>query len=272
MKKLYLLAAMALFVSVTSCGGRGGEVLSEAEYLHLDSVLWLDYGARIDSVRALYEAYPEKIDSMRIVLEEVLNEVLAENASLALRYISVPEGLKRVFMTRLDIPKDTLRAALERIPADLVASSPYAEALRLHVENDQIEEGDRYYDFAVTLPDGSSFTLSSLEGKRILLMYGGLDCMGEAGRSYLKSLYDSTSRDSFEIVVYQPCASLGELGEISAQYSLGVLQVSDFEEDRGVFKIIYGTQATPTCILIDRDGIVRVKSIGLAPERFAEYF
>lgn len=270
MKTICVFIAAVFTLSVTSCRNGAAVALSEAEYLHLDSMLWNSYYAQADSLQALYGSEPEKRDSLIAVSNEILEKALAENASLALKYISVPSGLKRAFMVRLDVPKDSLRAALGRIPAAL-ADSPYAEALRMHIDNGQIEEGDRYRDFTATLPDSSSFRLSSLEGKNILLLYGGLGCMGEWGRTCLQSLYDNTSRDSIEIVVYQPCSSLEELREVAGYYPLEVIQVSDFKGDLGSFKILYGAQATPTCFLIDRDGVVRVKSKGLDPERFAEY-
>lgn len=270
MKTICFFAAMVFAVLVTSCRNGGSQTLSEAEYLHLDSMLWNSYEASVDSLQALYGSDPDKRDSFSIVYKELLDDALAGNASLALKYVSVPSGLKRVFMVRLDVPKDTLRAVLGRIPADL-ADSPYAEALRMHIDNDQIEEGDRYYDFNATLPDSSSFALSSLEGKNILLLYGGLGCMGEYGRTYLTSLRNSMPHDSLEIVVYQPCSSLEELREIAGYYPLDVVNVSDFKDDVGTFKILYGAQATPTCFLIDKEGVVRVKSVGFDVERFAEY-
>ncbi|MDE6482598.1 MAG: hypothetical protein K2L01_02400 [Rikenellaceae bacterium] len=270
MKNICLLAAMAVLISAASCRDSGSGPLSEAEYLHLDSLLWMGYEARTDSIYALYDSLPEKRDSLTALSHKLLDDALAENVSLALRYASVPSGLQRVFMVRMKIPKDTLRAVLGRIPAEL-ASSPYADAIRMHIDNDQIEEGSRYYDFTATLPDSTSFTLSSLGGKKILLLYGGLGCMGEYGRSYLASLRDSLGRDSFDIVAYQPCSSLEELKEVAGCYPLDVIQVSELKGDVGPFKILYGAQATPTCFLIDRDGVVVVKTEGLDPRRFAEY-
>ena len=44
--------------------------------------------------------------------------------------------------------------------------------------------------------------------------------------------------------------------------------ISDFKADASPIRIIYGTQATPTCFLISRDGTILVQSEGLNPDRF----
>ncbi len=58
-----------------------------------------------------------------------------------------------------------------------------------------------------------------------------------------------------------------ELVEMKVRYPFDYIFVSDFMEDHSPIKIIYGTQAMPTCFLIDREGIVRLKSEGLDTER-----
>jgi glutathione peroxidase-family protein len=71
------------------------------------------------------------------------------------------------------------------------------------LDSEQIKENDKYYDFEATTFEATTFNLSSFAGKNILLLYGGLDCMGQGGRDYLNSLYGKTSHEDFEIVVYE---------------------------------------------------------------------
>ena len=51
-------------------------------------------------------------------------------------------------------------------------NSPYGKSILFHIGSNQIEEGNRYYDFEAITPEGEKFALSSLEGKDILLLYG----------------------------------------------------------------------------------------------------
>jgi peroxiredoxin len=146
-------------------------------------------------------------------------------------------------------------------------TSPYGKSLLRHIESEQISEGSKYYDFQATDTEGGNFTFSSLEGKNILLLYGGLDCMGEEGRNYLNKIYQETSRNDFEIVVYCPNSNLESLQQLRTKYSCNFLLVSDFLQDHTPMKILYGAQAMPTCFFINREGIAVMKTVGLDEER-----
>ena len=140
----------------------------------------------------------------------------------------------------------------------------------MHIDSKQIEENDKYYDFEAFDSEGAKFRLSSLEGKNILLLYGGLDCMGNDGRTFLKQFYSETHRERFQIVVYWTCSSLEQLKELKAKYLVDYIFVSDFLKDHSLMKINYGAQATPTCFLIDKEGTVIIKSVGLPDEKLTE--
>jgi hypothetical protein len=53
-------------------------------------------------------------------------------------------------------------------------------------------------------------------------------------------------------------------------YRCDFLLVSDFLRDSSPVKILYGAQAMPTCFFIDREGVVRMKTIGLYENRVDE--
>lgn len=95
----------------------------------------------------LTEKYPEKRDSLLTVLyEKELPSILRESRNLALKYAAVPSGLKRLFMVRLEIPKDTLSRILKSLSPE-IRESFYGKCLHRHIITKQIEEGDLYFDF-----------------------------------------------------------------------------------------------------------------------------
>ena len=173
-------------------------------------------------------------------------------------------------MTRLDIPKDTLENILNSLHADLQESF-YGKNIRQHLQTKQIQEEDSIYKFPCIQRDGKEFDWSITRGKQLLILYGGLGCMGEAGRKELESLYNNTSRDNLLILVYWPCSSLENLQKLKQEYPSGYIFISDFKQDASPMKIKYGTQATPTCFLTDKQHIVKVKCTGLHTEKFYKY-
>lgn len=55
-----------------------------------------------------------------------------KNKELAIEYSATPSGLRRCFMLRLDIEKDTLQDILTRLPRDL-RQSKCAKAIQTHI-------------------------------------------------------------------------------------------------------------------------------------------
>jgi hypothetical protein len=157
--------------------------ITEENYLKLDKELWEQYEVDMSKISECFKKYPKKKDSLIKVSDAVLNLASEKNCELAIRFASVPSGLQRLFMVRLDISKDTLQSVLSGLPNDL-KDSPYHKSILSHIHSEQIKEGDKYYDFEAVTSEGEKFVLSSLEGKNILLLYGGLDCMGQNGRAY----------------------------------------------------------------------------------------
>ena len=97
----------------------------------------------------------------------------------------------------------------------------------------------------------------------------GVDVMKDFGS-------DEVNKQLFkEIVIYYKVTSSEQLQEeYAAWQQRGVdfdyRAVSDFKGDASPIRIIYGTQATPTCLFISHDGTIKVLSEGLNPERFEE--
>ncbi|HMR19033.1 MAG TPA: hypothetical protein PKA53_07015, partial [Sphingobacterium sp.] len=174
----FLVVSMPLF----------SQEITEKNYLKLDSALWIQYEQDMEKISKDFTNYPEKKDSLQKVSEYIFEVTSKKNRELAIQYASVPSGLQRIFMTRLRIPKNTLDSVLKSLP-DEIKNSQYAKNIQYHIESKQLEEGDKYQDMVLKTDEGKDFKLSSLQGKDILFIYGGLDCMGVAGRKYLNTLY-----------------------------------------------------------------------------------
>jgi hypothetical protein len=231
---------LALLFSIFSLSSFAQEI-TEENYLKMDTELWEQYEQDMNELSACFKKYPDKKDSLLIVSKQNYAKIEQKNIDLAIQYASVPSGLRRLFMVRLHISKDTLQSVLASLP-DNMRNSPYGKSILYHIKSEQVEKGSKYYDFTATTTEGKEFTLSSLKGQNILLLYGGLSCMGKEGRDYLNTLYKETSRNHFEIVVYCPASTIEELKGERTNYPCEFLLVSDFLQDHTPMKILYGAQ------------------------------
>ena len=170
MKKLLLCllvyAPLALFA----------QEITEENYKKEDKALWEYFERESEKIRNEIHTHHDKKDSLMQVYDALLEDVSVKNGELALKYYSTPGGFQRLFMMRHHISKDRIRKAYDKAPARLQESYD-GTSLRLFLDAQQIEEGDKYYDFAAKCLDGEEFCLSSLEGKNILLIYSSLGCM-----------------------------------------------------------------------------------------------
>lgn len=242
----------------------------EKEYLRKDSMLWEAYEQRHQEMAALWDKYPEKQDSLQSAFNSFFDAMLKRNRELAMEYASTPSGLKRLYMCRLGIAKEELAQILDTLGAEM-RTSFYGKNIREHIRVRQIEESDSLWAFPCFRDDGSAFDWHGLKGRQVLLLYGGLGCMGEDGRKELERLRRQTSPEDLQILVYSPCNSLEDLQETRKVYPIDVVFVSDFKLDDSPMKIKYGTQATPTCFLTDEHHVVKVKCTGLRMDLFDKY-
>lgn len=256
-------------VFLLAAGHTWGQPVTEENYIKEDKALWELFSSKSDTLNKYIAAAKDKgeKDSLIAVYNELYRYTSGQNKVLALKYASTPSGLQRCFMVRLGVPEDTLKAVLKRIPKQM-QKSEYGRAIAMHLSCPKVGEGDKAYDFRATDAQGRPFRLSQWKGKQVLLLYGGLGCMGPWGRKYLDELYGRTSRENLEIVVFWPAAGQDELTALAKEYPSDFPQVSDFKGDVTPVKIRYEAQATPTCFFIDRNGRLLLKSVGLNPEGF----
>jgi len=243
--------------------------ITEENYQKVIAEIYSTYEIESAKISDCFKNHPEKKDSLISIYNQLEKVTGQKNRAAAVKYVSLPSGLQRLFMVRLSISKDTLRSILKNLPLEAQESN-YGKSLLQHINSEQVEEGNKYYDFEAFDSNGNKFRLSSLEGKNILLLYGGLGCISDDDRDFLKQFYNETHRDKLQIVIYWPCSSLEQLKGIKAKYLVDYLFVSDFLNDQSLMKINYGAQATPTCFLIDKEGTVLIKSVGLPDEKLTE--
>ena len=262
MNKTFLFFTLCSLVLV-QCAPKFHSVKREQEYIKADSILWAEY--EIEGER-LAELYAEKEDSLYIKAVELETYAERKNKELALEYSATPSGLRRCFMLRLDIEKDTLKDILSNLPRDL-RRSQCAEAIKEHIATQQIEAGMKFVPIDVVDADGNKFVWDEHSNKNILLIYGGLGCMGRSGRRELAALREEYAKDNLAIVVYYPVSTLEELKEFRNQYSGDYMFISELMPDYSPFKIKYGVQSTPTCFVIDKSGTVVLKTVGFDAEQ-----
>lgn len=246
------------------------DTITESNYLKEDSVLWINYGKQQETLSQCWETMPDKKDSIQSLFKEIYVKVSKDNIELAKKYASVPSGLQRLYMTRLNIPKDSLKNILHSLSIEM-QESDYGKNIKEHLQTKQIQEGDSIYTFPCVQTDGKAFDWTITKGKQLLILYGGLGCMGKDGREELELLYNQTSNENLLILVYWPCSSLENLQKVKAEFPSEYIFISDFKQDASPIKIKYGTQATPTCFLTDKQHIVKVKCTGLHMELFNKY-
>lgn len=235
--------------------------ITEENYQKLDKEIWDTYQTEVDKISAQLNLYPEKRDSLMDVYREIDNVAKSRNREAAIKYATVPGGLQRLYWIRLDLPKDTVRAVWNTL-SDEMKTSSYGKSLKMHLDTEQIKEGDRCYEVEATDVSGAPFRLSSLAGKNLILIYDGLSCANEESLNYLKQLYQSTSRDDLEIVAYCLAGSLEKLQEYRNRFDLPGIMISDFKIDHTPFKIRYGAQTRPTIFVIDKTGKVILRTTG----------
>ena len=243
--------------------------INEENYNKEDRALWSRYEERVNEIFSLMNKYPEMEDSLQNVYKYVLDSALIANANLALKYSSTESGFDRVFRCRLKIPKDTLQRVINTTP-DSLKNTECFNMIKMHIDTKQVEANDKYQDFKAFDSNGDEFSLYSLEGQRILLLYGGLECMGKAGQDILAETYKTQDPEKFKIVIFYETKDIEELKNIKDKYESGYIFISDFKEDYTPFKVIYGAQGTPTCFFIDVNGMVKWKTEGMPYDLIVE--
>lgn len=146
-----------------------------------------------------------------------------------------------------------------------VKKSPYGQSIaRFIALNKNIKVGDQYADFAQTDAQGKTVSLSSFEGKLVLLEFWGSWC-GPCRKTNpeLVKVYNEFKGKGFEI--------FGVAAETDKNYWLKAIEqdklswtnVSDLKGDKNEAAIIYGVSYYPTNFLIDRSGVIIARDLNI---------
>lgn len=258
------------FVTISCNSKIHNETLTEENYLREDSLLWINFEKETEGLIAILDSLPNQRDSIINVYNIMFEKANRKNIELAFKYANTPSGLQRLFMVRNNVSKDSLAKVLDTLPEEMQKTETGLN-IKAHLETEQLAKGDALYAFPCQDEEGEAFNWETLKGKQVLLLYGGLGCMGSEGREALKHLYEQTSRKNIEIIVYWPSSSLENLQAIRKQYPSDYIFISDFKQDASPMKIKYGCQATPTCFLTDKNHQIVVKCEGLDIDEFNEH-
>ena len=258
------------FVTISCNSKIHNETLTEENYLREDSLLWINFEKETEGLIAILDSLPNQRDSIINVYNIMFEKANRKNIELAFKYANTPSGLQRLFMVRNNVSKDSLAKVLDTLPEEMQKTETGLN-IKAHLETEQLAKGDALYAFPCQDEEGEAFNWETLKGKQVLLLYGGLGCMGSEGREALKHLYEQTSRKNIEIIVYWPSSSLENLQAIRKQYPSDYIFISDFKQDASPMKIKYGCQATPTCFLTDKNHQIVVKSEGLNMDAINEH-
>lgn len=259
-------------VLLSACGALWGQEITEEYFPKEESALTARFEAQSEHFSGQFAAAQSQTerDSLTAAYNALFQQYLHAMEALSVQYAATPSGLQRCFAMRLGLSKDTLRAARKRLPKEL-RRSPYGRAVALHCRAKELRPGGKVYNLRAWDAQGRPFRLRQWRGTPVLLLYGGLGCMGTSGREYLDALHAKTSREELRIVVFWPVSSPDELAALAEEYPSGYLQVSDFKGDTSPVKIRCQAQATPTCFLLDSRGRLVFKTIGLYPGKVEEY-
>ena len=198
-----------------------------------------------------------KQDSISSLIERLSNEI----TEYAIRNYNSFVSAEQLYRVRNELNEDTLGNIITKLDTEIL-NSPYGKSLVLHHNSHIPEEGDFYVDFSAKTLTGELVSVSQILKKRnpILIIFGGLGCMGQNGRSILKEFHEQYNNE-ITILAFVFARNRDEWINDS-KYELEIPLLSDLKGDHSPIKIQYGVQATPTVYLLDSNGKVILKSTG----------
>lgn len=127
---------------------------------------------------------------------------------------------------------------------------------------EKVTIGSKAPDFTLTSLDGSKISLSSFEGKTVLLTFWASWCPTcRAENKHLKKLYPEYKNDGFEILAVSLDRNRTNWEKAVEKDGISWHQVSDLEGVDSPVATKYGVYSTPTTFLIDSSGTVTGKDL-----------
>ena len=292
-----------LCIVLASTSLRGQELKSNADYIARQDSLRQAFSAMVtewnekipshfrEAMRLEKEAkeHPERQDSLLAIaaeerrigdslkpdLQAKMDRNQEERNELEKRYALVFEEAFPYFRQRKHFSKDSLSVLLNS-SSEQIRQSKTGQALRKHIDNQQITEGMPFRTFPCYDVEGKPFDWNLIKGKKVFLIHDGLWCMthgqdNSALRKYLRHLREEAP-DCLPLI-FVNCETREELLASVEEYGLQDFHVvSEFESDLGTLNWLYGDQATPTCHYIDEQGTILKVTEGIDPEYLEKEF
>jgi len=270
--KFNTIILLTLFLFIASCKKKREDIkITESNYLKADDKIWEDYDAMILKIEKIKSSNKDSIRQLYKVLSE---ETDKKNIETAIKYANTKSGFKRIYILRNDIDKSILLKIYNNTQKEL-RDSKYGKSLKSFIEYKQVTNGSKFYDFKVVNLEGKNLLLSNLiKRKNVLLIYGGLKCIGAEGRKRLEKLYNNTRKSNLEFIVFEPSTNLLDLKNQAKKFksNSNYVFISDFLLDHSPMKINYGVQTLPTSFLIDENGIIIKATEGIPDKEIKKIF
>lgn len=175
-------------------------------------------------------------------------------------------GLGIIYKNRNSIPKDTLAQVFKGL-AEEYKQTPKAQAIKIALQNDIPEVGNKAIDFSANTLKGESFSLSSLKGSYVYLSFWNAGC----GPCRLENRFFSENLknipEDLKIVSFSIDKNHRNWKRASEKDDISWYNVSDGEGETGAIKTKYGVQAIPMSFLIDPNGMIIQKFLGFDPNK-----
>lgn len=174
-----------------------------------------------------------------------------------------PSSLLNLYYLRKRVSKEKLFNVLKSLDTCLI-SNEYAKSLKHYIDNKQVNKGDQYLDFIAQTSMGQDFILSDMinSQKDVLIIFGGLDCMGKETVRYFIDLYSRLDKEKVEIVNFLYCTDINQLAQSIRKSGMIWPGVSDFLGDHSLTKLKYNAQGRPTFVYIKSNGKILVNKEG----------
>jgi len=168
-------------------------------------------------------------------------------------------GVEELYSRRDEMDREQMEALTQRLDEEIRASR-YGQSLLEYLEEEQLQEGERFVDFELVGLDNQSLRLRDLvgRGKPTLLVFGALGKMQQYHRNLMGGFYYE-NKDEVEVMGYVWEHDLEHFQQDTAWYR-GVPLYTDFQKEHSPLVIRYGVVHTPTVFVFDQEGILRYRS------------
>lgn len=265
MKQLFII----FLVLLSNVGWAQKKALSNVEIDSMSTVIYTSYEPQRELLSAKFEQ-ADSATQVDIMTQWDANEDKCYAELLRFYGASAqqsPYAIEMLYRLRTSVDKNTLKEVFSKIKPKVRSANHYAQLVQKHLDTDQVTLGGQYADFTATTYAGEPFTLSELVSmKDVLLIFGGLGCMGEESLQLVKLFYAKVDISKLEVVSVFMNTSMDEFKAEHDQYGIGWLGVCDTLGDDSPAKNAYGIQATPTCVYINKGGQVSLITVGVTDQ------